>query len=1472
MANIFWLGGTGANVAMAFARMQYLGLVPNSGLRHFFIDSPENFGPATMEPGREDINIGVDALKRLGLGESSEPYPIPLTQQSYQTFQQFLAAKPQLKPFYEGIPDYDEILNTPVKDGNYYMPAIAAAMAHAEFIPPDGRLIDNRSIICASSYGGTGAGVAPFLAKHLLKLGHDIKVIYLNHWLVNPAQSDVARITRHNERANIDYMGKLKDNAGGSGQGAQLDWFLFYVTEDWRQQTPPDRPNNTGMEIANPFPYYAANHIAWLVGDGAGGAGQQLKGGIYRLEIDKEGIANNRAFIHAYAHTRLAATCDRELPGDFDFVLALMAPRRGAPRWGLRRLAWDKTAFARLRDMEYTSDGARQQAIRGRIEEENRGSGEGKRKNLLDWTGFRALPFQLPDLNEPIRLISYPSLFASYHYFRDRLQSDTACREAYLALVALVATKQVYVEYDPFVDKMAFGRESRAMPFKLVDAGGLPLGYAAERGLYLWPPQGRIPELRGRLARENLLRRALQQLYERQRDDGGRMLWESNSPLGQALTNWGTTHNAALDTGRKVSINLKFFEELYFAGGGEHIVPERYKPSTLDSREGGTTGRIIFKREGDEFGLAISGPDHNLFVLDDKLLQYVNVLRPGNDRRMPRGEGLRSYLILNYRTLVDLSDLPSPEGGKYEVEILHPRHILADYAFEFPRVEGGARAGSFAPWPLRKGYIGCLEPAGGWHAAGRVNYPAADNGYVDMRPHRIRNWGHVEEVDPLNRDAFLIPLHSTIPLRDAPRDNKPVGETKISKTTYQGYVWPCDAQSKRFLNSWRFYSIMVTCSPGERLLANEITDQPTTREHWFFRHAADGWQPLRDVPSSRGTFMGTCLGEPPEALAFEFTDPVQDFYYGGYFPLPPPETLSPGELKGSLGIDFGTSNTCSAVSTGIAEMETVKMNPSELLYPVFSNQEWERLKDLGFGWVPWLGFESTGRYGGKAEIFPSGLHSLRPEEWEQVNIKQEDDGKLIFYSIGELARGPLEHFTIPGEHIQDLPEYTSYNIKWAGKEKTRIVLWKDFFTVYLLFLSAHLFMGRQFPQNRFTALDINATMPMRFRQSGESSPAELVKFRDLGEAFEKVIQAAAREVQGYTGLKLNYGATFYESIASTQSLASRLTEGEVFVVVDVGGGTTDVAVLKGHRCISSSSFVFAGNNPFGAAFNEKYIQRQLNIGKADDQAVDPMGGKSHLLSDFIRTLANYTALLVGAAIKQTGLRPTKKGKLKLSVCLFGQAWHLAKFDPELVGTKSNRREYRKAIVMKEILEAFNGRVRPELLGKDFPELGENNILIGNDAASSKTGCCMGAINTVSIDKVDEASEVTFLGLSYRGADKEEVPWHALDNGIRIGSYDDIEADALCPGLMIAKGTLGNRLINNDRWTTLTNPGGPIRNRRVQRNYLEYFLEAEVGGFTRTDDTNPVTFHDDLVKWKDEDSMGADEEGERITMDLPPTAH
>nr|VFK13304.1 MAG: hypothetical protein BECKLPF1236A_GA0070988_100862 [Candidatus Kentron sp. LPFa]VFK31270.1 MAG: hypothetical protein BECKLPF1236C_GA0070990_101332 [Candidatus Kentron sp. LPFa] len=54
----------------------------------------------------------------------------------------------------------------------------------------------------------------------------------------------------------------------------------------------------------------------------------------------------------------------------------------------------------------------------------------------------------------------------------------------------------------------------------------------------------------------------------------------------------------------------------------------------------------------------------------------------------------------------------------------------------------------------------------------------------------------------------------------------------------------------------------------------------------------------------------------------------------------------------------------------------------------------------------------------------------------------------------------------------------------------------------------------------------------------------------------------------------------------------------------------------------------------------------------------------------------------------------------------------------------------------------------------------------------------------------------------------------------------------------------------------------------RKGLIEYFLETEVGGFSTIDDTNPVAFHDDLLKWKDEitiDEASEDDEMPAVGM-------
>jgi len=666
----------------------------------------------------------------------------------------------------------------------------------------------------------------------------------------------------------------------------------------------------------------------------------------------------------------------------------------------------------------------------------------------------------------------------------------------------------------------------------------------------------------------------------------------------------------------------------------------------------------------------------------------------------------------------------------------------------------------------------------------------------------------------------MVRLHSTL------YDQSNLG-IRQSKASYQGYIWPRDFQTKRFLKDWKYYSVMVTAAPEKVVLATEVTTTETNigttvQEQWFFYHNKAGWKQLDTIRPH--IHIGACQGEPPTAIAMEYFDEGVELYYGAYFPIMPPIDKIMESKEATLGIDFGTSNTCAAAKIGSDVPNVIiQMNPSDLLYPVFASQRWQQ-NELDFGWVPYFSIPRPGSHAGTAEIFPTGLHTLDKTAWDKIELHQQDN-ELLFVSRDEHL--PLVHFTIPGDKldksIRNEPDYTIYNIKWAPNHKQRLVYWKDFFTTYLLFLGAHLFMGRQFPAFRFDTLHIKATMPLKFRTIGVDLPKEFFNFTDMGEAFEQTLEAAVNEVSQLSGLRFSYEESSYEAVTPILAQSELYTDG-LFVVVDIGSDTTDVAVLQGSKCISTSSFVFGANNLFSEAFGKDYINAQLALPTSGD----PMEGRGNLLQDFLFLMSTYTALLTGAAILQTDLEPEKLSDLR--ICLHGGGWHLAQFDPIILGAEDAAKVYVRKIIIPNILDIFNKKILPEVQkasDKRYEELKPSNILIANNAVNSMISCALGAINPLSID-VQSASKITFLGISYQNA-QEKIEWYENKSRKSIRSYTNIKRDCVCPNLLIGPDNLEQVLLNDTQWVAMSG-SGPFEKGYVKRNYVEYLLEVEIGGY------------------------------------------
>ncbi|MBF0476473.1 MAG: rod shape-determining protein [Deltaproteobacteria bacterium] len=1313
---------------------------------------------------------------------------------------------PRLEPLFKNIPNYDHIAKTPVKDGNYYMPAVAAAMAWTEFSPLEECVGDRHSILCASSYGGTGAGVTPTLAAQLLDKGNQVDIVYLNSWIVNTLKEDIREVIRDNEWANLFYLSHLQANLKKLSRPDNLKYYFFRVPDYWQQPAPPDRPNNTLEEVDNPYPYFAASHIARLLSTASG---TKYEGGVFQVDIDPDSIWRNPAFFYSYAYSRLRCHAAKNLHRGFDFVTRLMSATDR--RWGLRRLCWDKAAFREMRLLELGLD-TQQREIRNRLKDKLFLGTEGQ--HPLNWTGFKVKNQEMPKPAGRIGLISYPSVFASYFFFKSSLDTDLELQAAYLALIALIATKRVYIEYDTYLAERGFTKETGALPLAIKSASAT-LGYVGENGLYAWPLFGQLDYLKRLLRDDGTLQEVLRQM---KKINGEGVIWGPDSPLGKWLNAW-IGINQATGPGRNVWFNMEFFKDIRFPNENT-VVPREALITDLH-----LTGEDMVIQYPDGRHLNISGERHNLFAFgsgEKRILQYTNTLKSGNNKKFDRHDDVKNKLILNYQTVLDLS------RTGHEVEILHPAHIFTDRTVEFGRSTTPQSAEPVVPWPLRKEYVACLEPENDWFTDDQVNYPRLNKHYVDMRPHKIKNWGKVNDVDPLNEASFLILVTETL------IDGSQTGSKKIPDMTYQCYIWPCDKARRQVLTGWKYYSIMVTARPGNRTLAKPGDGE---EELWYYRTLANAdWMNLDKV--SPTIQMTAWQGAAPAGVIFEFTDKLGSCC-GGYFPVLP--EVAPQEIETKLlqvGIDFGTLSSCSSFCLPNGSNAPTEMNPSDLLYTVFSNKLLDQ-HVVDFAWVPYFS-----RAKGSAKVFPTGLYSLRKDDWDEVSLFYRDSDKIFHSQNPHL---PLRHYTIPGdsldESIANDPAYCVYNIKWEHGVTKKLVYWKDFLTGYLLMLQAHFYMkGQPNISTRFSRLSVYVSVPMKFEGLKIKIPGQAVE-EDLKKAFILVVKAAAQDAARLSGLEINFneGQTVSEAVAPIQGALKGLS-----LIVDVGGGTTDVAVLSENNCVSCSSFVFAGNNPFRAVYKDDYLRHQRAISAGQQ----PLEGHGETVADFLYELSAYTALLAGAAIKQVGLKVKSprsgdqpKEMTGFRIYLSGRAWHLAVSHP-LVADKTNAKgRYITGVIKKTICDLFNNRVGPVLLGEGFPPMGEGNIEISSEPENSKLSCSLGTISPGNSVRIDDHihTQPTFLGISYTDSEDNAVEWFDRSGDNPIPYPSSVNVQAVSPSLLVNAEQLTN-LFNNS--FNEMNLGDPFQKGRIVRNFAEYLLENRVGGFKG--DIRTITLNNELI--------------------------
>lgn len=1365
MANerIFWVGGTGANVALAFSRLQRMGFIENANdITHYFIDTRDQI---KQNGEAHPKHIALNAFQAFGM----KNYRIlPTTEASYSDFQELLHTKPALKNFFEGKELKEEGKPTDITFGNYYRPAIAAATAHTNEFSNQHELssiTQAKTIICASAYGGTGAGVLPFLVKHLLNNNNEVIVLYLNYWLMDTKKKE--RI-ESNCSANKLFFENLKKTHSFA---SKLTYFFFDVphgTDGWQETTANLFCNsNIFCEHPNPYPYYVAARIATLLKDPD--ATEHKKGGVYKVELNPNRLGKNNIFIYAYIYSQITKA------EQFKFVRQLAAKIK----WKLAKLHWSKEIYDYLK--AYIENGHQNKS--------------GIETNFtLMYEGFEASE-QNEKNSDNHNIISYPSVFPGYHYFQERLNSEQSVKNAYLALIALVVTKRVYPEYDKLVEELSYKDEIGVIPIALKDHNKV-IGYTTSKPLYVWPHYHHISTLSEMLSTDDNIKAALFKLYSIIKSDN--TFSSEPKSLKQLLEKWCTENKSVENNhSRRSGVNVEFLKE--------------YVPSRGTIRSDYQVNNVTYDKAADKFNFVttegeifdqIKGSDHNLFLIGNnttgkKILQYTNVL-PKNrndniekDRRLPivdhEGKASdsreRSTMAINYCTVFTFS-----KG--ITIEVLHPSHIFSNQTFIFEKDNTPV-----VPWPIRKDYLECLVRTQLWSEGDFSSPRPSDNQkQINMLQYKINCW-HSSSSESLseyskeeeNEASFTIPIY------DKPKD-----------ITYQGLVWPCDAETKRFASNWTYYSICVTSSPQEKPLGAIINKEKTETENWFFSYEDASkdilWGSLnqKDGP----LFTGTRKGSPPTGILIEINSSGE--CYSAYFPMKPSVkvTLPPGNQTAKLGLDFGTSNTCTSIRINNAS-HVIGIDPDALIYSVFNTQSWQYTseKNKNPGWIPY--FRNT--EGFQLGIIPTGLMVIDRTKWDQAKdnfVVDSGGGGFRFYLDGQDVEeiNALEDASIPGIDMGGNDNLIK-NLKWYPQQTERVFLWKNFLEIYLLFIAAHLYLRRK--DNRIDSFQIHYTFPLKFEKElymaipGRSTTPSMAK------VYGSLLESVARKVSDMSNLALSAGAPISESTAPLSAIGT-LNHKVLFIMVDIGGGTTDVSIIKGGKCLAASSFRFAGNNPVFAGFDPSRSTSAEIFNSIKSTTTQPY------INNFITTMEAYTALLIGAVIKQhtrDDAVPTK-----IQVHLLGQAWHLAQYR-ENAGREKGDSSYQQ-IIENHIKHIFTSSVAPSLeLQPDDIEL---DIHIPEDVFTAKKRCSEGALQGGGAIKVDESGK-TFNGVSYKNGAIEFDWWQSSSQAITEKKGVQIDPYPSCPALIVSD----NKLIQ-DVCNTNINIGSVI-----EENLLEKILE-EVG--------------------------------------------
>lgn len=276
--------------------------------------------------------------------------------------------------------------------------------------------------------------------------------------------------------------------------------------------------------------------------------------------------------------------------------------------------------------------------------------------------------------------------------------------------------------------------------------------------------------------------------------------------------------------------------------------------------------------------------------------------------------------------------------------------------------------------------------------------------------------------------------------------------------------------------------------------------------------------------------------------------------------------------EASLAVDFGTSNSCLAYKLKGA-------TPTPIIFGLSPIMIWgDKLTFENPGFVPF-------KWGGTKGYFPTILLSRKNADFTGVTAENIEAHHLFATDVPGLHK-EMEERVFTGELNSSWNLHT--NLKWH-LEPDYPWARPAFLGLLLLYAHAELFFNQDAKVNHYVF-----TFPLAFLKEDQDE-------------FHGQAQAVIRQIRkfcygnddGYT-----YDSSTDESTAIAKSVAASPNKSVIEVFVDIGGGTTDIAIRYHDRYFVLDSIKMAGKSFF--TFADDHFNSNLAV-KGREQFLHHLG-------------------------------------------------------------------------------------------------------------------------------------------------------------------------------------------------------------------------------------------------------------------------